>query len=208
MIDLHTWSTPNGFKPLIMLEETGLPYRLRPVDLRAGAQKAPEFLRLNPNGKIPVLVDDEAEGGPIVLFESGAILIYLADKSGQLLAADPRRRFEVVQWLMFQMSAIGPVFGQLGAFSRADPPNPAAVDKFRGEGERLLAVLEGQLERQAWLGDDYSIADISTFTWVRATDFVGLRPGPVVSAWKDRIAARPAVRRALAAFDASPPAQG
>ena len=149
------------------------------------------------------MVDFDPAGDRIVLFESGAILVYLADKSGQLLAAEPRRRFQVVQWLMFQMSAIGPMFGQLGVFSRADPPNPAATDHFRGECERLLIVLEGHLTKQRWLADSYSIADISTFTWIRAADFIGLdlKGAPHVRKWRDAITSRSAVQRALALFD-------
>ena len=203
MIDIYAWSTPNGFKPLIMLEETGLPYNLRRIDLRAGEQKSADYLAINPNGKIPAMVDHTPAGERVVLSESGAILVYLADKSGQLLAVDPQRRFHVVQWLMFQMSAIGPMFGQLGVFSRADPPNPSAAERILAECRRLLAVLEGHLSRHPWLVDDYSIADIATFTWVRAADFIGLdlTDAPHVRKWRDVIAARPAVRRALALFD-------
>lgn len=209
MIDLYAWSTPNGFKPLIMLEETGLPFRLRRVDLRAGEQGRPAYLAINPNGKIPALVDDDHGGGKLAVFESGAILVYLADKSGRFLAADPARRFAVVQWLMFQMSAIGPMFGQLGFFSRGGTPAAFAAERFRKECERLIGVLERQLARQTWLADDYSIADIGTFPWIRACDVLGLDLGgaPHVRRWRDAIAARPAVQRALAAFDVPGEAQ-
>lgn len=203
MIHLYTWRTPNGFKPLIMLEEIGFPYELRPIDIRAGEQSRREYLAINPNGKIPAMVDDSWAGGSLTLFESGAILVYLADKSGMLLANHPSRRFQVVQWLMFQMSAVGPMFGQLGYFSRADTKAPFAIERFKTECARLIGVLESHLAVQPWFGDSYSIADISMFTWIRASDFLGLdlSTAPHLRDWRDEIAERPAVKRALATFE-------
>ena len=202
MIELYTWGTPNGFKPVIMLEETALPYRLHPIDLQAGAQKTPGYLAINPNGKIPAMTDD-ADGERIVMSESGAILIYLAEKSGQFMPGDRKGRFAVMQWLMFQLSAVGPMFGQLAAFSRAEVKVQPAIDKFRAESARVAGVLEQHLAQQAWLASAYSIADMSTFTWVRAADFIGfdLAPYPALRRWRDRIAERPAVQRALAVFE-------
>lgn len=203
MFEVYAWGTPNGFKPLIMLEELGLPYELRKVDLGKGEQKRPEYLALNPNGKIPTLVD-ERDGKRIVIFESAAILIYLADDSGRLLPTGKEPRFAALQWLMFQIGAVGPMFGQLGAFSRAEPKVQPAVDKFRAECERLVGVLDGHLAGREWLGEDYSVADIATFPWIRAAGFAGLDLSGAanLTRWRDRVAERPAVQRALALFPA------
>ena len=201
MYEVYTWGTPNGFKPLIMLEELGLPYDLRKIDLGKGEQKRPDYLALNPNGKIPTLVD-ERDGERITIFESAAILIYLAEETGRLLPTEKEPRFTVLEWLMFQIGAIGPTFGQFGAFSRAEPKVQPAIDKFRVECERLAGVLDGHLAGREWLGEDYSIADIATFPWIRAADFVGLQlsGAPNLTAWMNRVGDRPAVRRALALF--------
>jgi GST-like protein len=202
MIDLYSWATPNGHKIHIMLEETGLPYRLHKVDIGKGDQFRPEFLALNPNGKIPAIVDQDAsDGEPINLFESGAILIYLAEKTGQFLPADKRRRYDVLQWLMFQMASIGPMYGQAWHFRSVAPERiPYAVDRYTNEVTRLLRVMEARLKESAYLGDsEYSIADIAAWPWVKGSEKYGQNMGdfPLVSRWIAAIAARPAVQRGL-----------
>src|SRR5258708_21894640 len=168
MIDLYTWGTPNGRKVSIMLEETGLPYRVHKVDISKNEQFKPEFLALNPNSKIPAIVDQEGPGGkPLPLFESGAILIYLAEKTGKLLPTDPAARYTVLQWLMFQMGGVGPMFGQVHHFLRAAPePVPYAIERYGKETRRLYGVLDVQLGKAAYLAGEYSIADIATYPWV------------------------------------------
>ncbi|AGY57239.1 glutathione S-transferase family protein [Gloeobacter kilaueensis] len=201
MIELYTWNTPNGQKIPIFLEETGLPYALHPINIGKGEQKQPDYLAINPNGRIPAIVDsDGPDGKPLAIFESGAILIYLAEKSGQLLPQDPRRRIEVLEWLMFQMAGVGPMFGQLGYFKRQEPPNPPAVERFLQETVRLLGVLDGRLAQEPFLAGEYSIADISTFGWVRgAAQRLGvpLEEKPHVRRWLEAVAGRPAVQKAL-----------
>ena len=200
MIELYTWTTPNGHKPMIMLEELGLERRLIPVNIGAGEQHAPEYVRINPNGRIPALVDRPDDGGkPVVVFESGAILIYLAEKTGQLLPASGPERYETLAWLMFQMGGVGPMFGQAGHFLRATEKLPYAIDRYVNESRRLYGVLEGRLAEEEYLAGDYSIADIATFPWVRQPSFLGLSLDefPSVKRWVSAIAARPAVERAL-----------
>jgi GST-like protein len=170
-IQLYSLPTPNGVKVSIMLEETGLPYEPHLVSFDTNDQKTPEFLSLNPNGKIPALLDPEGPGGkPLALFESGAILIYLADKCGLLMPRDAARRYETIQWLMFQMSAIGPMFGQVGFFNKfagKDYEDKRPLQRYIAESKRLLAVLDRRLSEGTWImGDDYGIADISTFPWI------------------------------------------
>ncbi len=199
MIVLYTWSTPNGRKVSILLEELGLPYEVRPVDITQRAQFAPEFLALNPNGKIPVIVDPEGPDGlPIVVFESGAILIYLAEKAGRLLPRDLRSRTEVMQWLMFQMGGVGPMLGQAHHFLKFAPePVPYAVERYRNEARRLYGVLERHLASRDWVaGDDYSIADIAIYPWIARHEWqqITLDDFPVVKAWFERVGARPAVQ--------------
>jgi GST-like protein len=200
MLEVYTAQTPNGIKVPIALEELGLPYRIVPVDLLAGAQRAPAFLALNPNGRIPVLVDREAPGGPLCLAESGAILLHLAETAGQLMPAGRHARAEALHWLFLQVSSIGPVFGTLRALSR-EPSGAAVAARFSDEAQRLLALVERRLASAPWLaGDAYSIADIACFGWLRAADYAGIGVGAAgnVARWLDRIDARPAVQRALA----------
>lgn len=202
MIDLYTWKTPNGRKISIMLEECGLAYEVRAVDIGSGEQSAPEFVALNPNRKIPVIVDHEGpDGRPMVVIESGAILVYLAEKSGRFMPRDPRSRSEVLQWLMFQMGSVGPMLGQVHHFLRAAPERVQyAVDRYGAEARRIYGVLESRLDGRSWLaGDDYSIADIATFPWIARHDWqrIELADYPQVKRWFDALCARPAVQRGM-----------
>src|SRR5580704_10269458 len=165
MIDLYYWPTPNGWKISIMLEECGLPYKLIPVNIGTGEQFKPDFLKISPNNRMPAIVDHEGpDGKPLSLFESGAILLYLAEKTGQLLPSETRARCNVIQWLMFQMAGIGPMFGQRGHFLRAAPEQITyAIDRYTNESRRLLNVMERRLSESAYLADEYSIADIATY---------------------------------------------
>jgi GSH-dependent disulfide-bond oxidoreductase len=202
-IQLYSLPTPNGVKVSIMLEETGLPYEPHLVSFDANAQKSPEFLALNPNGKIPAVIDPQGPGGsPLALFESGAILIYLADKSGLLMPREPARRYETIQWLMFQMSAIGPMFGQVGFFNKfagKDYQDKRPLQRYIAESKRLLAVLDRRLGEGSWImGEDYGIADISTFPWI--SNLIGFyNAGSVVG-----ITDFTHVMRALQAFSLRP----
>ena len=208
-LQLYSLPTPNGVKVSIMLEETGLPYEAHRVSFDTGDQQSPEFRSLNPNGKIPAIIDPDGPGGaPLPLFESGAILVYLADKTGQLIPADAAGRYRVLQWVMFQMGGPGPMFGQVGFFNKFDGrhfEDKRPLQRYVAESRRLLGVLEGQLERNAWIaGDAYSIADIATFPWVRnlvnfyeARDLVGFADFPAVGRGLDAFLARPAVARGL-----------
>ncbi len=202
MIDLYTWGTPNGRKVSIMLEEVGLAYKVHPINIGKGDQFAPAFVAINPNSKIPAIVDPEGPGGtPMPLFESGAILIYLADKTGQLLSAEPRTRYVTLEWLMFQMGGVGPMFGQAHHFRRFAPEQiPYAVDRYTKEAARLYGVLERRLGEEAFLAGDYSIADIATFPWVARHEWQGISLGdfPNVRRWFETIQARPAVGRGMA----------
>lgn len=206
MIDLYTAPTPNGHKASIMLEELGVPYRVIPVDISRGDQKRPEYMLLNPNGRIPTIVDREA--GDFAVFESGAILIYLAEKYGRFLPADVQGRSRAIQWLMFQMGGIGPMFGQLGYFYRfagREVEDKRPQERYASESRRLLGVLEGELARHEWIaGSEYSIADIAIFPWVRnligfyaAGELVGYGDFPHVNSALERFVARPAVARGL-----------
>jgi GSH-dependent disulfide-bond oxidoreductase len=208
-IQLYSLPTPNGVKASIMLEETGLPYEVHLVRFDANDQMTPEFLSLNPNNKIPAILDPNGpEGRPLPLFESGAILIYLADKCGKLLAPAGNERYETIQWLMFQMGGIGPMFGQLGFFHRfagKEYEDKRPRDRYVGESRRLLNVLNERLADRTWImGDDYTIADIATFPWVRnlvgfyeAGDLVGIQDFPHVTRALAAFVARPAVERGL-----------
>lgn len=202
MIDLYTWTTPNGRKVSIMLEETGLPYRVKPVDIGKGEQFAPEFLAISPNNRIPAIVDQEGpDGGPYALFESGAILLYLAHKTGQFLPAQAAPQFQAVQWLMFQMGGVGPMFGQAHHFLRAAPePVPYAIHRYTQEARRLYKVLNQQLGHQEYIAGDYSVADIATFPWIARHEWhqVDLAEFPAVRAWFERVGARSAVQRGMA----------
>ena len=208
-LQLYSLPTPNGVKVSIMLEETGLPYETHRVDFGANDQTSPEFLSLNPNNKIPAILDPNGPGGrPLPLFESGAILIYLAEKTGQLLSKDPAQRYETLQWLMFQMGGIGPMFGQLGFFLKyagKDIEDKRPRDRYVAESARLLGVLNQRLEGRSWImGDEFSIADIAIFPWVRnlvgpyaAGDMVGYDRFPHVARVLASFVARPAVDRGL-----------
>ncbi len=198
MIDLYTASTPNGWKVSVALEELGLAYQVHSIDLSAAEQKTPAFLRLNPNGRIPVIVDRSAED--FVVFESGAILIYLAEKSGRLLPADVKGRSRVLQWLMFQMGGVGPMQGQANVFFRYFPEKiPAAIERYQHETRRLYEVLDGRLASEEFLAGDYSIADIANWTWVRCHDWAGvsLEGLPHLARWEQQLAARPACQRGI-----------
>lgn len=200
MIELYTWTTPNGTKASIMLEEIGMPYNVHPVNLAANEQKTPEFLAINPNGRIPAIIDTEGPGGkPLQVFESGAILIYLAEKSGKLLPRDPVRRIEAIQWLMFQMAGVGPMFGQLGWFKRNGADNQQAITRYTDESARLAGVLDHRLGETEYLAGEFSIADIANFTWVGVLPYfnLGLEQWPNLRRWHEAIAARPAVQRGL-----------
>ncbi len=208
-LQLYSLATPNGQKVSIMLEETGLPYEEHKVDFGPSEQKTPEFLSLNPNGKIPAIIDPDGPGGvPLGLFESGAILVYLAEKTGQFIPADPAGRLNALQWVMFQMGGIGPMFGQLGFFHKFAGKNyedKRPLQRYVDESNRLLGVIEGQLTRHAWIaGEDYSIADIATFPWIRslvgfygAGDLVGFDAFPATARALETFVARPAVQRGL-----------
>lgn len=202
MIDLYTWTTPNGRKASIMLEETGLAYRVKPVDIGKGEQFAPEFLAISPNNRIPAIVDhDGPQGRPMPLFESGAILLYLAYKTGKFLPVDVTQQFKVIQWLMFQMGGVGPMFGQVHHFLRAAPePVPYAIARYTNEARRLYKVLDQQLQGQQFIAGAYSVADIATYPWIarHAWHTVDLGEFPAVKQWFERVGARPAVQRGMA----------
>lgn len=200
-IDLYYWPTPNGWKISIMLEETGLPYKVIPLDIGAGDQFEPEFLAISPNNKMPAITDPEGPGGaPISLFESGAILIYLAEKSGRFLPREARRRYEVLQWLMFQMGHIGPMLGQAHHFRHYAPEKiEYAIKRYTNEAARLYRVLDKRLGEAACVAGDYSIADMAIFPWLRSHERQGqdLDDYPNVRRWFDAIVERPAVQRGL-----------
>ncbi|EIM01349.1 glutathione S-transferase [Rhodanobacter thiooxydans] len=208
-IQLYSLNTPNGVKVSIMLEETGLPYESHLVDIGNDESHTPEFLALNPNGKIPAIIDPAGPGGePLALFESGAILLYLAEKSGQFLPADPARRWETIQWLFFQMASIGPMFGQVGFFHKyagREYEDKRPLARYVNESKRLLGVLDGRLAGREWImGDEYSIADIATLgwvnnliTWYEARELVDYDRFAHVGGWLERGLARPAVHRGL-----------
>jgi len=201
MIDLYTWTTPNGRKVSIMLEELALPYRVHAINIGKDDQFKPEYLRINPNGKIPSIVDpDGPDGKPISMMESGAILVYLADKTGKLLAKSGRPRYVALQWLMFQMGGVGPMFGQTHHFLRAAKEQvPYAIERYSKETRRLYGVLDGHLKDHAFLAEDYSIADIATYPWVARHEWhkVELGDFPAVKRWYDAISARPAVKKGM-----------
>jgi GSH-dependent disulfide-bond oxidoreductase len=208
-LQLYSLPTPNGVKVSIMLEEIGLPYEPHLVDFNKDDQRTPEFLSLNPNGKIPAIIDPNGPGGePLALWESGAILLYLSDKTGKLAPADPARRYETIQWVFFQMAFIGPMFGPVGYFHKfagKDIPDKRPLERYRNEAKRLLGVLEARLsDRQSIMGNEYTIADISMLGWVRnliefygARELVEFDSLQNVPAWLERGLARPAVQRGL-----------
>jgi len=202
MIEVWTWPTPNGHKVHIALEELELPYRVIPVNIGTGDQFKPEFLAITPNHRIPAIVDPDGPGGqPLMLFESGAILIYLAEKTGRLISADRAARMTCLQWLMFQMGGIGPMFGQYNHFATYAPEKlPYAIERYGNEVKRLHRVLDKRLSESVYLaGPDYSIADIAMFAWVRNPHRrdITLSDYPAVARWHDAIAARPAAQRGV-----------
>ncbi|WP_119286470.1 glutathione binding-like protein [Azohydromonas sediminis] len=202
MIEVYSWATPNGHKVHIMLEECGLPYRVHAVDIGAGDQFAPEFLAISPNNKIPAIVDpDGPDGRPISMFESGAILLYLAAKTSKFLPADVRGKYEVLQWLMFQMGSVGPMLGQAHHFRLYAPEKiPYAIERYTNEAKRLYGVMNRQIAKHRYIaGDEYTIADIAIFPWLRSWKNQGIdwNDYPHLKGWFDEIAARPAVQRGV-----------
>jgi GST-like protein len=199
MIDLYTAPTPNGWKISIALEELGLPYEVHRIDLMAGDQRKPEYLAINPNGRIPTIVDRDADD--FAVFESGAILIYLAEKTGKLMPTDPKGRSQVIQWLMFQMGGVGPMQGQANVFYRYfEEKLPSVISRYHNETKRLYKVLDKQLEGRDYITGEYSIADIANFAWIRIYFWAGVEIDdlPNLKAWIERIAERPAVQRGVA----------
>lgn len=201
MIDLYTWSTPNGRKVSIMLEELGLDYTAHAINIGKGEQFTDSFVAINPNSKIPAIVDhDGPDGRPFALFESGAILFYLAEKNGRFFPSQGQRRYETMQWLMFQMGGPGPIFGQVHHFLRSAPePVPYAIERYSKETRRLYGVLNAHLSRNEYLAGDYSIADIATYPWVARFDWhkVNLEDFPSVKRWFDALGTREAVQRGM-----------
>jgi GST-like protein len=206
MITLYTWTTPNGRKPAIMLEELGSDYEVKGINIGKDEQFAPDFLKVSPNNKIPAIVDHDAEGGPLSIFESGAILTYLAEKSGRFLAPSGHARFKTLEWLHWQIGGLGPMLGQLGYFANRAPEKvPLAIDRFKDECGRLLRVMNGRLAETEYLGGDYSIADIACYPWmVAATTMLAeplanaLERAPAVQSWLERVGERPAVQKGMA----------
>lgn len=202
MIDLYTWPTPNGRKISIMLEELGLAYRVHAIDITQGQEFTPEFLAINPNAKIPVIIDSEGLAGkPITLFDSGAILIYLAEQHTRFLASDPRTRYITLQWLMFQLGDMGPMFGQAHHFLRFAPQVvPYAIERYTKEVRRLYGVLDQRLAQAEFFAEEYSIADIAIYPWVARYEWhqANLADFPHVKTWFDQISLRPAVVKGMA----------
>lgn len=216
MLKLYTWTTPNGYKAPLLLEEAGVAYEIIPVNLSKGEQKKPEFLAMNPNHKIPVLVDDEADppasssvqaGESLIVTESGAILVYLAEKYGKFLSRDVRARAAEFEWLMFQMASVGPMFGQANYFLKYAPEKiEYAVTRYTDEARRIASVLDARLGEAEYLGGAYSIADMATWPWIKtgvASGFVELNSFPNLARWYRAIESRPAVMRALGLVDAA-----
>ncbi len=198
MIDLYTAATPNGHKASVALEELGLPYTVHPINLASNEQKQPWFLAINPNGRIPAIIDREADD--FAVFESGAILIYLAEKTGRLMPSDAKGRSRVIQWLMFQMGGVGPMMGQANVFYRYFPEKiQPAIDRYQNESRRLFEVLDSQLAREEWLAGDYSIADIANWCWARTHKWSGVSVDglPHLQRWLDAMKARPACQRGI-----------
>ncbi len=202
MIDLYTWPTPNGHKIHIMLEECGLPYKVHAINIGTGDQFKPAFLKISPNNKIPALVDsDGPDGKPIALFESGAILLYLAAKTGKFLPQSDRAKYDVLQWLMFQMGGVGPMLGQAHHFRIYAPEKiEYGINRYTNEAKRLYGVMDKQLKNHDWIaGDEYSVADMAIFPWLRSWQNQGIdwADYPHLKVWFDRIAERPAVQKAV-----------
>ena len=197
-IDLYTWATPNGWKASCALEELGIPYALYPIDIMKGEQKTPDYVRLNPNGRIPTIVDHDADD--FAVFESGAIMIYLAEKAGRLLPSERKARSRVLQWLMFQMGGVGPMQGQANVFHRYFPERlPGATARYQNEVKRLYGVLDQRLAENEWLADDFSIADIANWTWCRIHNWAGVAVDdlPELQRWMAAIERRPACAKGV-----------
>ncbi len=201
MIDVYFWVTPNGYKVTIMLEEVGLAYNTIPVNIGKGDQFKPEFLKISPNNKIPAMVDHDGPGGkPLAIFESGAILLYLAEKTGKLMPSDTRGKYDVIQWLMFQMASVGPMLGQAHHFRRYAPEKiQYAIDRYTNEARRIYNVIDKRLAEAEYLAGDYSIADVATFPWI-LPQWQGqtFEDFPNLKRWHEAIGARPAVQRGMA----------
>jgi GST-like protein len=201
LIDLYTWTTPNGRKVSIMLEELALAYKVHPIDIGKGKQFESGFVAISPNSKIPAILDSEGpDGKPYSLFESGAILLYLADKTGRFLPPRKTERFDAIQWLMFQMGGVGPIFGQVHHFLRAAPQRVEyAIERYGKETRRLYAVMDRHLAARDWFASEYSVADIAIYPWVARNDWhkVDLADFPNVKRWYDAVGARPAVQRGM-----------
>jgi GST-like protein len=201
MLDLYVWPTPNAYKISIMLEEIGRPYRVIPVDIQRGDQFKPEFLKISPNNKMPAIVDHDApDGKPLAVFESGAILLYLAETSGRFMPKDLRGRYKVIEWLMFQMGGVGPMLGQAHHFRQYAPEKlDYAINRYTNEAKRLYGVIDRRLSEAEYLAGDYSIADMAVFPWLRGYERQGqrLEDFPNLKRWFDRIDARPAVKKGL-----------
>jgi GSH-dependent disulfide-bond oxidoreductase len=201
MIELYSWPTPNSYKISIFLEEAGLPYRVHPIDIGRGDQFNPDFLKISPNNKMPAIVDPDGPGGkPYSVFESGAILMYLAEKTGKFMPKDMAARYRVIQWLMFQMGGVGPMLGQAHHFRQYAPEKiEYAVNRYTNEAKRLYGVIDRRLGESQWLADDYSIADMAVFPWLRPYERQGqkLEDFPNLKRWFDTINARPAVQQGL-----------
>lgn len=198
MIELYTFTTPNGRKASIMLEEVGIPYDVHKIDITKGKQFTPEYITINPNSKIPAIVDSDTG---MTVFESGAILLYLAEKTGKLLPTETKQRYQVIQWLMLQMASVGPMLGQLGHFKRYAPERiPYAVERYTKEALRLYSIFDKQLEHSEFICGEYSIADIATFPWVASYEFQGLSldAHPHLKSWVETIQQRPAVQQGMA----------
>ncbi|HEX8261616.1 MAG TPA: glutathione S-transferase N-terminal domain-containing protein [Allosphingosinicella sp.] len=208
MIDLYTAATPNGWKVSILLEELALPYEVHVLDLGAGTQKEAWFTAINPNGRIPAIVDRDE--GDFAVFESGAIMVYLAEKTGRLMPSDPKGRSRVMQWLMFQMGGVGPMMGQANVFTRYFPEElPSVIDRYRRESRRLFEVLDGRLARSEWLAGDYSIADIANWAWVQTHEWPGVPVDGLdhLQRWLEAVRARPAVQKGVTVPPRADPAK-
>lgn len=204
MIELYAWPTPNAHKVSILLEELEMPYSVKPVDITKGGQFEPDFLKISPNNRMPAIVDTDTPDGPLAIFESGAIMIYLAEKGGRFLPTNAHGRFAALQWVMWQMAGLGPMFGQAFHFRNYAPEQlPYAIERYTREAERLLGVLERQLAQGDFITGEYSIADMACYSWTLVGGMLGIDMAafPAVTAWQARLAARPAVTRGMALLE-------